>query len=690
MKRFLSRLLPSLGRGVILLWGSLSLIAVAAAQVNSPHPYSEVPPFAFAPRVDYPAGTGPFSLTALDWNGDGRLDLLAPNRDSGDLTVFLGREDGTFVPQSMPLPGGNCPIQVEGADFNRDGKGDLVVVSHLCHTISVFLGDGAGSYSSRMVYPVAPEPHAAVVGLFDDDLNPDLAMVHRQGGTLSLYHGRGDGSFQAPVDYLVGPEATSLASGDFDRDGRVDLAVVSSGTSTLTLFRNLGGGQLLRTSDLPVGIGSRTLQVVDLDRDGHLDLAVVDQAQDLVHILRGRGNFLFDVARSYPVGRRPFEIESADINGDAIPDLIVSHEEENDLLVLLGRGDGTFPPTTHLNRVFTGRVPYGVVAADFNRDGHVDLASTHFVDNSISLLFSTAPQFADLAITQIASRMTVEARDELFLTLTVTNQGPDPASNLLVTNLLPAKTLMTFCQASGGGVCGLDGEARVVSIPSLAVNGQVEIQFRVRVQENVCEGEILRNTATVNAQTGDPQLGDNQTTLQLIAQNPPPVLSSLPDLQAIGSRLGDATGAVVNFPLPTATDNAPGVRVTCSHSSGSLFRVGNTEVTCEAVDLCGETATTRFQVRVWDAIVIDQRFGHLFLFDSFTGQYLFVRRDFDESFPGQGKVRRSPCQLQLRDDHRAIVTINTCFWRASGWVRPTGSAPTFTIEDPNLRDNRLP
>ena len=690
MKRCLSRLLPSLGRGVILSWCSLSLVAVAAGQVNSPHSYFQAAPFAFAPSVDYPAGTGPFSLTTLDWNGDGNLDLLAPNRDSGDLTVFLGREDGTFVPQSMPLPGGNCPTQVEGADFNRDGKRDLVIVSHLCHTISLFLGDGAGSYSSRMVYQVAPEPRAMVVGLFDDDLNPDLAIVHRQSGTLSLYHGRGDGSFQTPVDYPVGDAANSLASGDFDRDGRTDLAVVSAGTSTLTLFRNLGGGHLLRMSDLPVGIGSRTLQIVDLNRDGHLDVAVLDSSQNLVHILRGRGNFLFDTARSYPVGRRPFEIEIGDINGDAIPDLIVSHQEENDLLVLLGRGDGTLAPTTHLNRVVTHRVPYGVVAADFNRDGHVDLASTNFVDNSISLFFSAAPQFADLAITQSASRMTVEARDELLLTLTVTNQGPDPATNLLVTNLLPAKTLMTFCQASGGGVCGLDGESRVVSIPTLAINGQVEIQFRVRVQEDVCQGEVLRNTATVTAQTGDPRLGDNQTTLQVVAQNPPPVLSSLPDLQAIAARPGDASGAVVHFPLPTATDNAPGVRITCSHSSGSLFRVGNTEVTCEAVDVCGETAATRFHVRVWDAIVIDQRFGHLFLLDSFTGQYLFVRRDFDESFSGRGTVRRSPCELQLRDEHRAIVTINTCFLRASGWVRPTGSAPTFMLDDPNLRDNRLP
>jgi len=453
MIRFLTRLVPFLQRGALLSCCILSLASGAAGQVNS-HPYFEVAPFAFAPRVEYPAGTGPFSLTVLDWDRDGTLDLLASNRDSGDLILFLGREDGTFVRQTAPLPRGNCPVQMEGSDFHRDGKGDLVAVNHLCQTLSLAVRGGVGTLSNRATYQVAPEPRSVTVGFFNDDLNPDLAILHRQSGALSLYFDQGDGSFATPVDFPAGLPVNDVAAGDFDRDGRPDLAVVNTGTSTLTLFRNLGGGQFLRTSDQVVGSGSRTLQVVDLNRDGHLDLAVVDPSLDLVYILQGRGNFLFDTARSYPVGRRPFEIESADINADGIPDLVVAHQEESNLLILLGRGDGTFAPTTRLNWIQTGRAVYDVVAADFNRDGRVDLATANFVDNSISLLYSVASQFADLAITQAASRMTVLGGDELLLTLTVTNQGPDPATNLLVTNLLPAKTLMTFCQARFSSVSG--------------------------------------------------------------------------------------------------------------------------------------------------------------------------------------------------------------------------------------------
>jgi uncharacterized repeat protein (TIGR01451 family) len=676
-------------RGIALTLWSLTWVAMAAGQAN-PYPYFEVAPIAFAPRVEYAAGVGPFSLTTLDWNGDGQLDLIVPNRDSGDLTIFLGAEDGTFVRQMVPLRGGNCPIQVKVADLNRDQKDDLVVINHLCHSVFVFLGNGDGTIAERIGLPVEPEPRSIAIGLFDEDDTPDLAIVHRRSGTLSLYFGRGDGSFTPPRDYPVGVHANAVASGDFDGDGRADLSVVSSGMSRLTLFRNLGGGQFLRQSDLPVGVGITTLQVVDLNRDGNVDLVVLDAALDQLHLLLGRGDFLFDSPRSYSVGRRPFELESADLNRDGIPDLIVTHQEENDLWVLLGRGDGTLARTTHLNRLPTGRVPFGVVAADFNRDGRVDLATADFGSNTISILLAEEPRFADLLLTQVVNRETVQARDELLYRLTVTNQGPDPAIELLVTDLLPEKTLMVSCTASGGGVCGIAGNARVVLIPTLAVGGQVEIEFLVRVQAEVCEGDVLVNTATVSARTADPNLEDNQTVHRAVGQNPLPVIQSLPNLLALGSRPGDRTGARVEFPLPVATDNTPVVRVTCSHPSGAIFPVGTTRVTCTAVDVCGATATTSFEIEVWDAIAIDEKFGHLFLFDSFTGQYLFVRQDTGERFRGRGQIRRWRCEIQLLDDRRATLSINTCYFRASGWVRPTGNAPIFTILDRNIRLSQIP
>jgi len=59
--------------------------------------------------------------------------------------------------------------------------------------------------------------------------------------------------------------------------------------------------------------------------------------------------------------------------------------------------------------------------------------------------------------------------------------------------------------------------------------------------------------------------------------------------------------AVVNFAMPTATDNCPGATIVTSPSSGSVFPVGATPVTVTATDSAGNTSTRSFTVTVLDA-----------------------------------------------------------------------------------------
>jgi hypothetical protein len=61
-------------------------------------------------------------------------------------------------------------------------------------------------------------------------------------------------------------------------------------------------------------------------------------------------------------------------------------------------------------------------------------------------------------------------------------------------------------------------------------------------------------------------------------------------------------GAVVNFPLPTGSDNCPGVTTGCSPPSGSFFPVGTTTVNCTASDASPNSpnATCSFTVTIND------------------------------------------------------------------------------------------
>ena len=63
---------------------------------------------------------------------------------------------------------------------------------------------------------------------------------------------------------------------------------------------------------------------------------------------------------------------SGDFNGDGKPDLAVANNGAHDVGVLLGNGDGTFGVKTDYD---VGQPAYGVVIADLNSDGNLDIVA---------------------------------------------------------------------------------------------------------------------------------------------------------------------------------------------------------------------------------------------------------------------------------------------------------------------------
>ena len=85
-----------------------------------------------------------------------------------------------------------------------------------------------------------------------------------------------------------------------------------------------------------------------------------------------------------------------------------------------------------------------------------------------------------------------------------------------------------------------------------------------------------------------------------------------------------ATSTQVNYMTPTATDNNPGVTVSCNPPSGSSFSVGTTTVTCTATDAAGNTATCSFAVDVFSVCLADDSNpGTVVLFNASTGEFRF-------------------------------------------------------------------
>jgi hypothetical protein len=173
-------------------------------------------------------------------------------------------------------------------------------------------------------------------------------------------------------------EATSdpsanVSMGDLDGDGDLDIVLAKGRHEPYVdkVLLNDGKGHFV-TSDLgPTADRTYTAALADLDRDGDLDVVISNDAPDkkLLYFNDGKGRF--SVAGTWGVpGWSTRNAAIADLNGDGRPDVIAANRPGPSYACLNdGRGRLLSPCAPIPAESATTIVP-----ADFDKDGHVDLA----------------------------------------------------------------------------------------------------------------------------------------------------------------------------------------------------------------------------------------------------------------------------------------------------------------------------
>jgi hypothetical protein len=239
----------------------------------------------FAAKVDYATGTNPYSVSVGDFNGDGKLDLVAANVGSNNVSVLLGTGTGTFAAKVDYATGTN-PFSVSVGDFNGDGKLDLVAANYGNNNVSVLLGTGSGTFAASVNYATGTNPYSVSVGDFNGDGKLDLVAANVGSNNVSVLLGTGTGTFAAKVDYATSTTSPfSVSVGDFNGDGKLDLAVANYANSNVSVLLGTGSGTFAAKVDYATGTNPTSVSVGDFNGDGKLDLAVANVNSNTVSML---------------------------------------------------------------------------------------------------------------------------------------------------------------------------------------------------------------------------------------------------------------------------------------------------------------------------------------------------------------------------------------------------------------------
>ena len=325
-------------------------------------------------------------VAVADYDNDGFPDIFISC--VGQSRLFHNTGKGTFIDVTQKSALLNKQAFSTSAlwfDYDRDGLLDLFVCNYVRwsaeHDVFCSLDGKNKSYCTPEAY---------------------------RGDTCWLFHNRGDGTFEDVTStsgiFDTSSKSLGVAMLDFDQDGWPDL-IVANDTQPNKLYRNLRNGKF---KDVAVEMGlafsnegkaraGMGVDCADFDNSGKPGIVITNFDNEMLGLYRSNGKSFDDVAM--PAGLGPasrntlgFGCAFFDADLDGRLDLAVANGHIDDTVrnirgnvgyaqspqLFLNQGNTKFlEVAAQLGGGFSqSKVGRGLVVADFDRDGDLDLLLT--------------------------------------------------------------------------------------------------------------------------------------------------------------------------------------------------------------------------------------------------------------------------------------------------------------------------
>ena len=208
-----------------------------------------------------------------DVDGDGRMDLIVAEPESGQISVYLQQPDGTLAaPKKFPSLAGVSQIAV--SDWNQDGHPEIFLLSRDENSVAVTRFDPNSRLPFPTPLPLDGKPLAMTVGALKPGAKPTLAILVDKDGVRSLVTRTAEGktATQKLSDSFKSNPAT-LAILDVNQDGLADLVVLIPYEKIKILLQKKDGKFSEINVDPPGGpLEQPWMAVADVDGDGKAEL----------------------------------------------------------------------------------------------------------------------------------------------------------------------------------------------------------------------------------------------------------------------------------------------------------------------------------------------------------------------------------------------------------------------------------